>query len=191
MGIKPSRGQPYLDIALPVVFADSESAASAHVIEGRVSIVQFQVKNRDKPDYVSMDSPLAKEVPVNLPVLSIIMEFGMETSKDGSPVKVQSTAKGTHPTPRFQKSNATNLERRHYIITVYGCSSQTYRCIPENSGIYRSLLAAQKPFDGLERRANHDMLYELKPKFFLSSTLSNFSWYEEKAGLEDDKSIRP
>jgi hypothetical protein len=179
MGIKPSRGQPFLDIALPAVFADSKSAATAHIIEGRVSIIQFQVKNRDKPDYVSMDSPLAKEVPGNLPVLSIIMEFGMEKSSDKSLVKVQTTAKGAYPTRQFQQSSATALERRHYVITVYGCTWKTYRCMPQHSEIYCTLLAAQKPFHGLERSQNHEMLYELKPKFFMSKTLNNLSWYDE------------
>jgi hypothetical protein len=160
MGIKPSQGGAFLNLAVPVVFADSDSAATAHIMEGRVSIFQIHVRNRDKAemDYASIASSLLMEVPDHLPVLSMIMDFGVEQGEDGSVVKVESTAKGS------ERSESTDLVRRHYMITAYGCTSRTYGCITEKSKVYGTLLAAQKPLDGA---------CKLKAKFFLSDTLNN------------------
>ena len=78
----------------------------------------------------------------------------------------------------MQDTALDDIQGRHYIITVYGCTPETYGCIPQEktTATYRSLLAARNPFGDMPRTEDADNLdayYKLKPALYKSK---NFSW---------------
>jgi hypothetical protein len=61
--------------------------------------------------------------------------------------------------PEVTPDTIREMQKKHYDITVYGCSSDVYRCMPKKvEGVYKQLLSVPVPFvqhdvDGL--RANY------------------------------------
>jgi hypothetical protein len=181
-GIKPCPNEKVLDLVIPIFRG---SPTDTQVTKDRLSFVQFWFNNTRKAEKVTMDSSLLQHVPQGCCVLSIVMELGVAKSiedKAGQRVAITSK-KGGDNTPadytHHENIDATNIKHQHYMITVYDCTSYTYRCVPEGSDIYRTLLAAQKPLEGFSRSKNHEAMYEMKPRLFHSEVLSNLSWTNE------------
>jgi hypothetical protein len=177
-GIQTSDDEESLDLLIPVFFGDIEHTELA---EDCMSFIQVIVKNRRSARQVHVDNPLLEKVPKGNYALTIVMELGVKesggTNEANERVAIQSTLREEDDpvTDTCCEDMPSNVERRHYVITGYGCTSKTYRCVPENSEVYRTLLASQKPFEGL-KSASHEALYEMKAEIFNSDVLSNLSW---------------
>jgi hypothetical protein len=155
-----------MDGGLPVLHGDPSTTV---ISEESTSIAQWQVKNATKPIRVYPDAGLVGPSKKNLPIISIVMQLGVEMN-DGERVAIETTLRGIDaPSGRTQstlKSFPAEIDRRHYVITLYGCTSKTYSCVPEDSTAYHRILGAQKPFTDFPRANvpdNKSSIYALKP----------------------------
>ena len=115
--------------------------------KANTTLLQCQVKNASDPVRVYPDPMLVGSSENNLPIISLILQFGVERD-NGQRVTVETMDKGidapytgTRSSSRTRASPA-DLNRRHYIITIYGCTSKSFSCIPEESRVYSHLLKA-------------------------------------------------
>ena len=147
----------------------------------QTSIAQFQVKNVVSPRAVYANPTLAGKND-NLPVLSVVMQLGMDMSGTPPLYAIQSTPKvGQLPASNTRlsgRSRPTDISRRHYSIVLNGCTNATYSCVGEGS-IYRTLLRADaKPFHEYPRADQErfcDAVYRLKPVLY-NNNPSSFGW---------------
>jgi hypothetical protein len=159
-----------MDGGLPLLHGDPKSTV---ICEETTSMAQYQIKNTSSAVNVFPEPGLADpNKKSNLPVISIIMQLGVEKDDDKR-VYIQTTDRSIdalaasthmaiHPSP-------TDIERRHYCFTLYGCTSKTYSCIPENLSAYSNILRAQNPFLEFPRTRfseNDSALYALKPMIY-------------------------
>ena len=175
VAIQTFDNQYNMDGGLPLFFSDPDKNV---IIQQATSMAQYQVKNAASPIAVHPDPTLVGLSKKNLPIISIIMQFGVEM-KDGEQVIVTTTPKNTNTpagnTRAAVQSRPTNLQhpadisQRHYIITLYGCTSKTYCCIPNNLMSYSHILRAPKPFADFPRADSSDnasSLNALKPMIY-------------------------
>src|SRR2546425_3013539 len=134
------------DIGIPLHHG---STTEAMICENNTSIAQFQVKNVVKLVNVLPDPNLIGRSQECRPILSVVMQLGAE-KPDGQRVEIKTTAKGgegpARNTRSASKSLPDNVDRRHYFIVLYGCTSDTYSCIGENGTRYLQLLRAPDLF---------------------------------------------
>jgi len=152
-----------MDSALPTLFGDENTPIEVP----NIGPTLIQTKNRKKTETVFPDPNVISECKT-LPVLSIIMELGVEPDKSHPPVRVHSESRkgenvSTH-TRYASKSLPSDIRRRHYVLTFHGCTSKTYGCIPENSEEYTHLLRARSPFDDFPR--NNDKIFKGNSELF-------------------------
>jgi hypothetical protein len=151
-----------IDGGIPVHFGNPDIT---EIDESTTTILQMQVKNCGKAIRLLLDPTLLGSNASNLPVISMGMHLGVE-KEEGYRVEVTSEAKGgmALSTRAGHKSRPEDINRRHYMFTLYGCTSKTYACIPEPSP-YKAILRAIKPFDNLPRMesdANREAVHALK-----------------------------
>jgi hypothetical protein len=158
-----------VDGALPIFFGDPSKTT---IDISQTSLVQYQVKNAATSIRVSPEPDIAGRSKANRPIISIVMQLGVEMDS-GQRVVVQTTQKGTdNPAGRTRssvRSQPIDIERRHYLVTVYGCTSNTYRVVAETSTEYRHVLRAEKPFKDFPRAGwheNEESVFALKPVIY-------------------------
>ena len=157
-----------MDIGMPIYHGDPSTTI---IGEDTTSIAQYQIKNASGEKSVFPDPSLAGSNEHRRPVISIVMQLGIENG-DGERVKVVTKPKGTDtPAGRTRSSvhsDPADINRRHYVIWLYGCSWKTYSCIPVGSN-YRRILRADKLFPNLapaDAPDNESSMYALKPVMF-------------------------
>jgi hypothetical protein len=168
-----------MDIGLPIHHGDPPTTI---IGKDNTSMGQFQIKNASSAIRVYPDPTLAGLSETNLPVISIVMQLGVENSAGGR-VKVRTIEKGADgPAGRTRSSvisNPADIRRRHYVIELYGCSSKTYHCIPVDSGAYRRILRADKlttDFPRSHAPANLSSLLALKPVLYNDENKALTPW---------------
>jgi hypothetical protein len=158
-----------VDGALPILFGDPSKTT---VDTLHTSLVQYQVKNAATSIRASPEPDIAGRIEAPLPIISIVMQLGVEMDS-GKRVVVQTTEKGTdNPSGRTRssvRSQPIDIERRHYLITVYGCTSNTYGVVAKTSTEYSHVLRAEKPFRNFPRAGwyeNEQSVFGLKPVIY-------------------------
>ncbi|HEV7738365.1 MAG TPA: hypothetical protein VGO47_13455, partial [Chlamydiales bacterium] len=111
------------DLGIPILLGDTDKTQIA--VEN-MSIAQFQIKTSAKDSRSDPDPTLIGEVAGTLPILSIVMQLGMDQDER---VVVTTTPKGGDDS----ESSSSDINRRHYVITLYGCTEETYSCIPKGA----------------------------------------------------------
>ena len=157
-----------MDVGLPLLFGDPSKTI---INEDNTSIGQAQIKNTSKAVRVFPDPEFVGSSKKELPIFSLIMQLGVDTNNAG--VVCHTTDKSVDAPAGHTRSSRNppphDVRRRHYVITIYGCTSKTYACIPANTVAYRHLLRAQKPFTNFPRSGCQDnvsSLYALKPMIY-------------------------
>jgi hypothetical protein len=158
-----------MDIAVPFHYGDPEKLSIA---EENTGVAQVQVKNTLTAATVFPEPLLPGASTKNLPIISLIMQLGVEKN-DNERVTICTADKDPNTIAGRTRASSISLpddiKRRHYVITLFGCTSKTYRCIPEDSKAYCLLLRAQPPFLDFPRAgsdANQSSLYALKPMIY-------------------------
>ena len=125
------RNQQSIDFLAPILFGSPDSTSLSR---SSTSVLQAQVKNRDKLERVFVDPTLVKS---DHPVLSIVHELGWpEDSIECTP-----PIKG-----------GDEFHRRYYQIVSYGCSSDTFGVIPSTmNDVYPMLLRSRLLMDDFPR----------------------------------------
>ena len=168
-----------MDGALPIFFGDP---SKDKIDMSQTSLVQYQVKNAATSIRVSPEPEIAGRSTTNQLIISLVMQLGVEMDP-GNRVVVQTTNKGTdNPaggTRSSSKSQPTDIERRHYLITVYGCTSHTYGVVGETSTEYLHVLQAEKPFKDFPRDGwyeNEQSVFALKPVIYYDKDRVHMPW---------------
>jgi hypothetical protein len=149
------------DIGVPLHHGDP---ARTEISIERTSIFQAQIKNAAIPPRVFPDPNTIGKCNEGLPTLSVVMQLGTEKQE---PVKILTTSKGgdnpSGDTRSASYSRSTDVERRHYCIVLYGCTSNTYSCIGVNDGSkYQQLLRVTDPLDDFPRKTKETLLNSLR-----------------------------
>ena len=127
------RNQESINILTPILFGSPDSTT---LRRSNTSVLQAQVKNRNVAEGIILNPTLAQSNP-ELPVLSLVHELGTLDSS----VKC---------TPSFQR--ARKFHTHHYQIVSRGCSSKTFRVIPESvETIFPMLLGSNLLMDDFPR----------------------------------------
>ncbi|KAG7091988.1 hypothetical protein E1B28_008375 [Marasmius oreades] len=171
--------QPDQDLAIPLHNGDVGSVIDLKTTSG----IQVQVRNVRNPSPVVPKLSLIGECPAGLPMLSIVMQLGVDDDYKGPLVEVITELKGGSTPAGNTRSTESDLEadveRRHYIIVLYGYTEQTYPCIGMHASEYHSLLRTERfPFDGYPRGSQttdlkrnrtmfDDAVHELKSMVYL------------------------
>ena len=125
------RNQQSIDFLTPILFGSPDSTPLSR---SNTSVLQAQVKNRDRLEKVFVDPTLVKS---DHPVLSIVHELGQPTHL----VKCAPSIKG-----------GGEFDRRHYQIVSHGCSSDTFGVIPSTMDhVYPMLLRSRPLMDDFPR----------------------------------------
>lgn len=157
------------DGALPVLHGDP---STTEINEENTSVLQFQVKNAAHAVNVSPDPKLVGASKRNLPIISITMQLGIDKDNDIR-VRVHTTKKGSDvPAGRTRssfKSLPTHIDRRHYSISLFGCTAKTYGCVPTDGGYHRVLKSRRlyHDFPRVNDEQNVASLYALKPFIYM------------------------
>ncbi|HEV7736221.1 MAG TPA: hypothetical protein VGO47_02465 [Chlamydiales bacterium] len=131
------------DLGIPILFGDRDKTQIA--VEN-MSIAQFQVKDSTYNSRADPDPTLIGQVAGTLPILSIVMQLGI--NQDERVVITTTPQGGDSP---ITHSSPSDINRRHYVITLYGCTEETYSCIPKGAAtMYHRLLQAQDPWGDAE-----------------------------------------
>ena len=127
------RGQEPIDFLTPIFFG-SPNSTTLH--GSNTSVLQAQVKNRNAIDEFTLNPTLAQSN-LELPVLSLVHELGALDSS-------------VKPAPPFQR--ARKFHTHHYQIVSHGCSSKTFRVIPQQMDeTYPMLLGSNLLMDDFRR----------------------------------------
>jgi len=120
---------PVLDFAATLI-----KGRNSPITEENVTTLQVQIKNSKTNQFAPCNPEICKrDTPANHPVISIILKLGIEVPEQ--PVQIRT---------RSRRSERLANKTKHYEITVFGCGSETFRCIPDGSGAIRSILYASE-----------------------------------------------
>ena len=163
-----------LDGGIPILHGDPSTTT---ISQNTTNVARYQVKNAAKQLRVAID-PRVVDSNENFPIITIIMQLGVE--KEGKErVVVQTINKQDVMGPAGDlRPRPPSIQRRHYDITLYGCTSKTYSCIPENSLAYSRLLRTQKLMTNFPRAnycENLSSFFALKPVIHDMDSVS-MSW---------------
>ncbi|HEV7736805.1 MAG TPA: hypothetical protein VGO47_05450 [Chlamydiales bacterium] len=175
--------RPNQHIGIPIVFGDPDTTQIA--VEN-MSIAQFQIKNSAKHSCVDPDPTLIGKVAGTLPILSIVMQLGVNQDER---VVVTTTPKGGDgsTTRSVDMSSPSDIQRRHYVITLYGCTDETYSCIPQSgASMFPRLLQAHDPHQWVDERPEL-MMYRRRRHICLND-LSHFYVTKQKEPEDPKKS---
>ncbi|KAJ1304934.1 hypothetical protein OPQ81_006067 [Rhizoctonia solani] len=163
MAIQARDTQASIDAVIPIHKAPKTSPISPRT----TSAINLQFKNRKNAVDFHIDRSIT--VPdANMPVISIIFEFGV-TQNQSSPISIVSKPERITPS----QSNSPHCDDHHYQIIAYGCTSTVFGAIrPTKEGKYEALyeaLLGTKPiiddFPRKDHQENMKALLVMKPIF--------------------------
>ncbi|KAG7089160.1 hypothetical protein E1B28_010866 [Marasmius oreades] len=136
----------------------------------RTGLCQVQVKNSVKSERVAPNPEAAGKCPNTCPILSIVMQLGVDEEYHGPLVEIDTTTIQTDTpagnTRSSTSSDPTDIKRCHYSSVLYGCVAATYSCVGGHAAIYATLLRTPALFHNYSRDKYPDFLtaaHELSP----------------------------
>jgi hypothetical protein len=179
--------QPVWNILIPVYFGDLEKDFDPT----HASAILIQVRNRDTPSPVSLETDLhhyrAKFSHTDDPILYILMDLG--TKVHAVDVHGLPKAASNHP-PKRSPKNPAPLQQHIFSIHAAGAYEKTYGCLQDQQlkGACQELFAEVMQTDGRDIRRHHDDLCKYNNILNYHSWDSHFSIIK-KANTEQDAAM--